>query len=287
MSIDAMLARHVLLDRRGEPGQHLRNGHGREAFPPAAAAGPLPLVGLRSAWVKREVVRRRRDRAEPFDPGQQSRDPVTGGVVAAQRLDPQLAGAVVDTFGQQPRDGLLFGIEHPALAGPRSARSTTGISARGTMSAASASRTGPVGRSCACAGHFTPASGACSRPPSGNCRSVARRRRTAAISRPSAAASRRCPARCARPRPARPAATVNRGRKAAATASTSTAPSLLKARDVPLMAHLSVGRMTDDRGADYRHLWLTERSTSCCATKCPCRGRRLLGVFILIGYRRV
>jgi hypothetical protein len=35
------------------------------------------------------------------------------------------------------------------------------------------------------------------------------------------------------------AATLNAGRKAAATASTSTAPCVLKARETPLMGHLS------------------------------------------------
>ncbi len=37
-----------------------------------------------------------------------------------------------------------------------------------------------------------------------------------------------------------PAATVNVGRKAAATASASTGPSLLNARETPLMAYLSL-----------------------------------------------
>ena len=61
------------------------------------------------------MVRRRRHRGQPVDTCQQAGDPVTLGVVSAQRLDPQLTGAVVDTFGQQPGDCFLVGVEHSAF----------------------------------------------------------------------------------------------------------------------------------------------------------------------------
>ena len=78
---------------------------------------PSPLTGLRLGVDQSKVVRRRRHRGEPVDAGQQTRDPVTGGVVAAQRLDPQLAGAVVHAFGHQPGNGFVVGIEHAAFLG--------------------------------------------------------------------------------------------------------------------------------------------------------------------------
>ncbi len=111
------------------------------------------------------------------------------------------------------------------------------------MIGASESRSGPAGRSCTWAGHFSPASGACNRDPSGNCR----------ISGPPSTYSREIPAECSRQSKVSsqvretvcsgPAATANLGCKAAATTSISTAPSLLKARVVLFHVTPSIGHM--------------------------------------------